>query len=182
MSVMDFPVRKQKVMTARPAGFVQARMREATSKMSRLAMFQARSELLNEAVFRMIGLAYEVDEFNRFVNVDEMGLILIPVPWSSHGYRRWGLRATESDVLRAYLLRLAELAHKGERIPPLFLFDPVTRRWSLNFFDYPTYEAAVEWWSRFEMGPGTYRSFADYVRKKRRSAAKKRGDSADKRG
>ena len=152
--------------------------RRAASKaagLSRLAKARMRAELCNEALSALIALAYETYADGTPANVDpKTGDLWVIVPWSSKNYAVYGLKRTESDILRAYMLRLGEVATKGEILPPVFIYDPVSRNWALNKADYPTFEAAMAWLKRYQLTPEVLQTYLQYVRKKRRKAKQNR--------
>jgi len=176
----EFASRKEAVATAKPATRARQRAAQAAARLSRLGKARAAAELCNEAVATLIKLAYQVDaDTDKPANIDPVtGTLLIPAPWASHNYTVWGLRATEADALRAYMLRLGELARQGKVKPPVFIFDPVARRWMLNIFDYPRIGQALTWWKRYELNAKAFEAYADHVRKKRGKGAKKARRSA----
>jgi len=173
--ILEFSSRKKTVTTAKPATRARQRAARAAAHLSRLGKARAAAELCNEAVTQLIKLAYQVDEdTDKPANIDPVtGTLLIPSPWASHNYTAWGLRATEADALRAYMLNLGELARREKVRPPVFIFDPVARRWMLNIFDYPRIGQALMWWKQYELSAKTYEAYSDRLRKKRGKGAKK---------
>ncbi len=151
------------------------RARSKAESLSRLARAKALAEVANEALHVVIVLAYETLRDGTPVNVDAItGDLLIVTPWSSKRYHEYGLRRSEADVLRAYLLQLQALAQRGETsLPPLFTFDEVSRRWSLNRADYPTFEAAERWLAKYQLSGEAWLKWMEHIRKKRRKWQKK---------
>ena len=152
------------------------RAKSQAESLSRLARAKSQAEIANEALHAVIKLAYETLRDGTPVNVDAAtGDLLIVAPWSSKRYWEYGLRRSEADVLRAYLLRLQALARKGETtLPPLFTFDEVSRRWSLNRADYPTFEAAERWLAKYQLSGEAWLKWMEHIRTKRRKWRKKR--------
>ncbi len=152
------------------------RAENKAESLSRLAKAKAASELANEALHAVTALAYETLRDGTPVNVDPVtGDLLIVAPWSSKRYQEYGLRRSEADVLRAYLLQLQVMAAKGKTpLPPLFTFDDVSRRWAVNRADYPTFEAAERWLARYQLTPEAWLQWRDHIRKKRQKWRKKR--------
>jgi len=70
------------------------------------------------------------------------------------GHRRWGLRYTESVLLRAILRGFEQ--PNGE--PTLLIYDGASRGWYLNFWDYPNYQAALIWLERHRLKAEHWRS------------------------
>jgi hypothetical protein len=167
--ILEFGQRKGRVRSASIYRKAHRRTAAIADSLSRLGMSRASAELINEAVGKLIELAYQIDpDTDRPANVDSItGMLLIPVPWSSHNYTRWGLQSTEADALRAYMLRLNTAATQRKTRPPVFTYEPLSRRWALNIFDYPTEADAWKWWERFEMSAKVFVSYAEYVRKRR---------------
>ena len=171
MKIDKLPVRKAEVRRESRTvyRFAQQRTFAHAARLSNLARAKASAEVANEALHAVIVLAYETLPDGSPVNVDSVtGDMLISVPWSAKNYAAFGLRRSEADILRAYLMRLAELASKGEKAPPLFTYDPLARRWALNRADYPTFETAEAWLRRYQMSPQGWLKWADWLRKKRR--------------
>ena len=152
--------------------------RRAASKaasLSRLAKAKMRAELCNEALSALIALAYETYADGTPANVDpKTGDLWIIVPWSSKNYATYGLKRTEADILRAYMLRLGKMAIRGGVLPPVFTYDPTSRNWALNRADYPTLEAAMTWLKRYQLTPEVLQIYLQYVRKQRRKVTQKR--------
>ena len=151
------------------------RAKKKAESLSRLAKARAAAELAHEALHAVAVLAYETLKDGTPVNVDPVtGDLLVVAPWSSKRYHEYGLRRSEADVLRAYLLQLQALARKGKTtLPPLFTFDVVSRRWAVNKADYPTFEAAERWLARYQLTPERWLQWRDHIRKKRRKWRKK---------
>jgi len=156
---------------------VHQRTRSKAESLSRLARAKASAELVNEALAAVIWLAYEALASGEPVNVDPAtGDLLIAAPWSSRNYDAYGLRRSEGDVLRRYLLEIQRRAAKGRLShPPLFAFDEVSRRWTLNRADYPTFEDAEGWLDKFQLTPEAWLKWMQHVRKQRRKWRKKEG-------
>jgi hypothetical protein len=73
-------------------------------------------------------------------NVDtRTGRLLVPAPWGSLGWKRWGLRKWESETLRAILMARVEDRSR----PCLFDYNTESRTWHLNTSDYSTLQAAT---------------------------------------
>ncbi len=134
--------RKDEVLAAKPAGF--APLRQAAEVLSRATIHRAHAEVINEALMRFTVMAYEQDYSGRWVNIDTTGSLLLPAPWARHGGARWGLRRSESDVLRAVLLAYQSMHDKG-KAPALYLYLPEERRWFVNLADFQTEPAAMGW-------------------------------------
>jgi hypothetical protein len=145
MSVVSILERKIDVRLSRPREYVRQRMAEAGDKLNRAGKEAARVELVNEALCRLVELVYQRDADGTLANVDSVTYrLLLPAPWGSKGWRWWGLRAWEGQVLRN-LLRARQAAFRQGQRPPLFTYDRETRTWLINLEDYPSLEAAGFW-------------------------------------
>lgn len=137
--------RKGEILASQPQRHTP--MRQAAETLSRRNVAQAKAELLNEALWAAVALCYEKDDAGSLCNVDPVsGRLLVPAPWGRAGHRRWGLRYLESVLLRAILKGWQQA--KVE--PPVLVYDPLSRGWHLNLFDYPSHRRAQHW---LEMHP-----------------------------
>lgn len=136
--------RSHEALEAAPGLYAAPRLLEDIARrLSRLGQAAAQAELLNASLQRTAELAYEV-EGGRLVNVDIVdGRLLFPAPFGRAGHRLWQLRRRESDVLRAALV--ARMQPKAGQPVPLFIYGDDTRRWHVNFTDYPTMDAAMRY-------------------------------------
>lgn len=113
---------------------------------------QATTELLNEALARLVLLAYERDETGALCNVDgATGKVLIPLPWGRAGYQKWGLSASEADTMRAIMFTRQRVG------VPLFFFDRSRRAWFVNLEDYPDGKVVLTQLKEWEIGVEEYR-------------------------
>src|SRR5688572_14510661 len=93
--------RKQALSTAQPGRYTT--LRAAAEILSLRNVDGAVCELMNEALARLVVLAYEQDA-GTFCNIDgATGKLLVPLPWGSNGEQRWGLRPSEANTLREIL-------------------------------------------------------------------------------
>lgn len=135
--------RKSEVIAAQPKRHTP--IRSAAEALTRRNVAQAKAELLSEALWAAVALCYERDDSGSLCNVDSVsGRCLLPLPWGRQGHRRWGLRYLESVLLRAILRDFQQA--KGEA--PVLVYDPLSRGWHLNIFDYPTHRQALAWLER----------------------------------
>lgn len=145
--------RKSVVMAVAPERHTP--IRNAAEALTRRNVAQAKAELLSEALWAAVTLCYEKDDSGSLCNVDSVsGRLLVPAPWGREGHRRWGLRYLESVLLRAILRGLQQA--KGE--PPVLVYDPLSRGWHLNIFDYPTHRHALAWLERHPITASAWRS------------------------
>ena len=157
MDLETFVMRKNEIMAAALQAGRQRAMSTAAG-LSRGGMMRASAELCNEAVTKLIELAYERDE-TGLCNVDSTGVFVrFPVPWG-RSYMRYGLRSTEAAVLRLHVNRLLSTASP----PPLWTYDDVTRRWGVNLWDYPKLSQALAYWQRAEISARDYKMMLQQV-------------------
>ncbi len=142
------------------------RVGDIAAHLSRNGAMAASAELCNGRVNVLIELVYEEDGTGPCNRDPETGRLLVPVPW---GRKRtiYRLRATEADILRRHMLTLAQQS----RPVPLFLYDPATRCWYLNQWDYPDYQRAVLYWEVCSLSAVGYRNHADELRNQRGNGA-----------
>lgn len=171
--------RKQIIRTSAPVSFVRQRIYQAAQELNLVGDLAARTELANEALCRLVELLYQPDTDGCPAHTDPAtGRILVPVPWGSVGWKRWGLRHHEAAVVRMILLA----RQRSNTRPALFLYDTGTRCWYLNTSDYPTVPAAAHWLKRSAITPQVWRQYIrrhrDGVATVRRRYARRRNDGA----
>lgn len=125
---------------ARPSPHTRQRLAEAAQELSRAGDVQMRVEMANEALAAFVAILYHVDSDGVPANIDPVTWrVLIPAPWGSSGWRRWGLRHWEARTLRNILqIRCEARKHKS-----LFDYNGETLSWHLAARDYPTAAAAL---------------------------------------
>lgn len=157
MNLETFVTRKDEIIaTALRAG--RQRAMSTAHELSRGGSMAAAAELVNQAVTKLIELAYERDE-TGLCNVDAAGVFVrFPVPWG-RSYMRYGLRSTEAAVLRLHINKLMSTANP----PPLWTYDEVTRRWGVNLWDYPKLSQALAYWKRVEISARDYKQMLQVV-------------------
>lgn len=127
----------------RPASQIKQRIAQKANELDRTGRQQSHLEVCIEALAGLVNMLYRTDDVGETANVDRAtGLILIPVPWSDGGSKRWGLRQWEARVLRRIILDRAQSARP---MPPLFDFSGISNRWYLNRTDYPTTALGLVW-------------------------------------
>ena len=127
-------------------------VRRAADSLSLRNVDKATTELLNEALARLVVLCYERGDDGRLCNVDPAtGRVLVPVPWGKMGYARWGLTPTEGDTMRRIMLTRARVGL------PLFAFDRGRRAWFLNLADFPEGAVVLAQLKEWEISVGEYR-------------------------
>jgi hypothetical protein len=106
---------------------------------------------MNEALARLVALAYETDA-GGFCNLDfATGKLLIPLPWGRNGQVRWGLRPQEANILRQVLFDWEQDA------PTLLRYDRTRKSWFVNLFDFGNYHLAKRWLAVHQVTVGLYR-------------------------
>lgn len=127
-------------------------VQRAAQALSRRNVDQATTELLNEALARLVLLTYERDEAGALCNVDgTTGKVLIPLPWGRAGHTKWGLSPSESDAMRRIMFTRQRVG------VPLFFFDRSRRAWFCNLEDYPDGAVVLAQLKEWEIGVGEYR-------------------------
>lgn len=137
--------RMEETRDARPAHHAPVRtVAAAGDTLTRKGLAALAVEHLTGALLRVIELAYEEDTDARLANVDAQdGRLLIPVPWGSAGYKKYGLRRREGEVLR--LILFERMTPKAGAPVPLFTYAEERRTWHVNLFDFPSRSAAGDY-------------------------------------
>ena len=142
MELKDFVERVGDLRNAQPTKHVRERVQEAAHELSRAGDMQMRVELANEALTAFTSILYEMDSDGVLANVDRVTWrVLVPCPWGSAGWRHWGLRAYEAEILR-HLLRVRCETRKHTS---LFDYNEEARTWHLAFAEYKTARAAIDY-------------------------------------
>jgi hypothetical protein len=151
MSVLTVTMeRKQALSVAAPQRHTG--LRRAAEHLSLANVDQATCELLNEALARLVALAYETDS-GGYCNTDgATGRLLIPLPWGRNGQVKWGLRPQEANVLRQVLF---DWEHDA---PSLLNYDRTRKSWFVNLRDFGNVHLAKRWLSMHQITIATYRS------------------------
>lgn len=141
MSLNNLFERAHDVARAVPHVSPQKRMSQRAEELSRAGTMQAHLDVCVAAMVALTNVLYATDADNRQPNLDEVtGRILIPLPWGSTGYKRWGLRRWEGYVLRKVLIAKCR---RGGAV--LFGFDDATNQWYLDTETFPTVNSALLW-------------------------------------
>ena len=141
-----------------PGHYIKQRLAKTAQELSLRGEAQAHCEIVNEALCRVTQLLYEADTDGTFANVDHKTYrILIPLAWGSDGFKMWGIRQWEADVLRAILI---DRSAQNSKRPALYDFSPVSRRWFLNVSDYGSYDLAQRFLQREAVTLATWRLFS----------------------
>jgi hypothetical protein len=135
--------RKPTIRLATPRQMVVERLASAAQDLSRKGRILARVEAANEALTKLVTLAYEQEEDGTLANVDPVTYRLhIPAPWGAKGWRNYGLRNWEARTLAAILRHRLDTFKVGQR-PPLFVYDPTVNYWTVNMHDYTVLDHAL---------------------------------------
>jgi hypothetical protein len=145
-----------------PLPNVKQRMAQAAQELSLAGTNQARVELLNESVLALTKVLYDADPDGLLANVDRATYrILIPVPWGRAGWKRWGLRYWESEILRKILIVRCQM----QRVQPLYDYNDESRTWHINLSTYGRLDAALTHWKGNAITLREWRTFADVYRR-----------------
>lgn len=133
--------------------YVDGRIGVLAENLSRGAMAAARIAIVNECMTGLGRLIYEVDGAGHPVNVDGVtARLLVPLPWGSRGWAKWGLKQWEGRLLRRLLYRRYS---KGERVA-VFVYSADYNGWYLNR-RYDTPAKYSEYWQRNAITPVEWR-------------------------
>ena len=150
-------------VVADPATAAKQRIASAAQELSMAGSNQMRVELLNEAVLAATKLCYEADKDGVPANVDSRTYrLLFPAPWGKAGWRRWGLRDWEANILRQILIVRCQM----NRVAPLFDFNQESKRWHINYQHYPRFDLALVYWKSHPVTLKDWRLYADVYRQK----------------
>lgn len=142
-----------------PDAYLKQRITQAAHALDRSGQLAARVAVANEALAKFTAILYSTDADGALPNIDRVTWrIRTPAPWGRSGWRKWELRAWESDVLRAILIERSR--QQGGR-PALFDYNDQSRTWHLNISDYKSYQVALFWLKREGVTLKQWRAHAD---------------------
>ena len=122
---------------ATPAAFVKQRIAQTAQELSRAGDVALHVELCNEALHKAAVLLYERDSDGAWANVDSVSeRVLVPMPWGSSGWQKWGLRRWEATVLRSILI--ARSSATTQPRPALLGYNAECRTWHVDIGNYGT--------------------------------------------
>lgn len=158
MELMQVVDRKNEIRTmAQPAGMVKQRIAQAAQDLNRAGNMALHVELANEALTKFTIMLYHKDQDGAWANIDgRTHRLLVPAPWGSKGWRKWGLRKWEGAVLRSIMLERV----KDTRRPCLFDYNGEARLWHLNVIDYGVFDAAQHYLNRSPITLAEWRKYA----------------------
>jgi hypothetical protein len=127
-------------------------LRQAADHLSRQNVDTATCEVLNEALSRLVLLAYQTDA-GGLCNIDgATGRFLIPLPFGRNGAAQWGIRPSEANILRQILF-------DWQTEPPALLFYERSRRaWFVDLSAFGSIGIAKAWIRSHQITVGLYRS------------------------
>lgn len=140
LELMQTIERKQEMrVLPEPIQYAKQRMAQAAVELSKAGDMALHVELANEVLCKLVGILYQTDSDGVYANIDSAThRLLVPAPWGSAGWKKWGLRHWEATVLRGVLMgRLGQARHI-----PLFDYSDVHRNWFLNFASYRSIDKA----------------------------------------
>lgn len=137
--------RKVAVRDAKARAYLQQRIGDAATNLSRRGDLAAKVELANEAICNFISKVYTREPDGEWVYIDPITYrILIVKPWGDSGWKTSGLLRSEARTVSRILM---SRVRRGD--PVLFDFNSVTREWYLNLALFRSYEAAISYTERF---------------------------------
>lgn len=149
-TVDELAGRRDVAASASPKNFVAAGVRRAAERNSMRLIAQANADVMNDALRRFVALLYE-QEGGIWFNVDDVGRILIPTPWSRAKHTEYGLTDTSHRVLRRIIAAHNESTPAGHQL--IFYVGQYDRSWYLNRRHYPTIAHANGWLDRYAITP-----------------------------
>lgn len=165
MNALNLIAAKVDIRRANPRTYVQQRIGENAQALSRAGEAAARVERLNEALCRLVEILYQADPDGSLPNIDAVTYrLLIPAPFGSKGWRRWGLRHHEGRALSLILRGRCSARQAGQR-GHLFDYNEIEQTWHLNLADYPAKESALLYLSRRPVTRGEYQAVVHPVTK-----------------
>lgn len=141
MSVKDFVLEVAEVRSVSPRPYIERRQVRQAEELHRGAILKGQLLKVNNAIARLVELAYCPSEDGELDNMDPVtGRIVIAKPWGSKGCKAFGLSRRAADTLRHCLRH-----RRPSKRPALFVFDEEGNDWLINLADYPTLAAAMFW-------------------------------------
>ena len=142
--------RKAAISSAQPERY--SALRQAADHLSRQNVDTAICEVLNEALARLVLLAYQTDA-GGLCNVDgATGRFLIALPFGRNGAAQWGIRPQEANILRQILFDWQT------QPPALLMYERSRRAWFVNLTEFGSAGIAKAWLRSHQISCGLYRS------------------------
>jgi hypothetical protein len=128
-------------------------LRAVADQLSKRNVDAATCELLNEALSRLVQLAYETDA-GGLCNIDgATGRFLIPLPFGRNGHAKWGLRPQEANILRQILFDW-----QAAEPPALLFYDRSRRAWFVDIAHFSNAGIAKAWLRSHQITVAVYRA------------------------
>lgn len=148
--------------------YLRNREQVAADQLNRLTVENSYVAACMSAVLRLTELCF-VRVGSRLINVDPVTWrVDIHVPWSDSGFKKYGLRKWEAEVLRQMILARGN----SRRGAPLFDFG--VSRWHINLENYPTMEDAITYWQKHPLTVDEWLTFAVAMREAARTRMRTR--------
>lgn len=130
--------------------------------LNRATVLAEQTEDANAALFDLVILLYTVTSAGKLINLDAIdGRILVPTPWGSSGWKRWGLRHWQALALSKLLRARA----RNQKHNPLFAYNPDNTCWYVRLRDYPTLAHAQDYLNHNRISDREWRHFSDKQRR-----------------
>jgi len=156
--------RGAEILTGNVSPRTRARMKARADEISRVGDLAAQVVPIESALMKAINILYEADTDGQPANFDlHTGQIWIALPWTKTGWKLYGLRDRESDLLRWILLRRLT----NGSIESLFDYNQSARRWVLRSDIYPSKERALAWLKSDPVTVSEWRSALEVYQKRR---------------
>ena len=171
MELQQIVERVADIRHARPSTAVRQRVAEAAQALDRAGQMQLRVELANEALMALTTLLFNADSDRQPANIDRVTWrLLVPAPWGGAGWRKWGLRYYEGEVLRNIMhARSANQRHRA-----LFDYNEASRTWHLALGNFPSVEAAMTYLQKYPIQLAEWRKHSESYRARMLKAQNKR--------
>jgi hypothetical protein len=125
----------------KPPVINRQRLAQTAEAMSRAGDMQLHLDACVAATVAFVNVLFATDADGQPANFDPYaGTILIPVPWGSGGWKRWGLRKWEATCYRRLLLDRVERRSGGA-----FDYNEHTRQWLIDSDQYTTANDVLIW-------------------------------------
>lgn len=146
-----------------PTQYVRQRMAAAAEQLNRATALAEHTETANEALYKLVTLLYYTVN-DKLINLDrQVGRILVPTPWGSRGWKKWGLRHWEAQTLS----KLLQARARNQKHTPLFEYDQDTTCWYVRLDAYPTLAHAQDYLQHNQISAREWRHFSDKQRRNR---------------
>lgn len=153
-------------VASHPDRAIKQRMADAAANLSLAGSNQLRVETLQEAVLALTTLCYAADPDGGPANLDSRThRLLVAAPWGRAGWKRWGLRYWEAEMLRQIMIVRCQM----RRVDPLFDYNSEARTWHVDLAIYPRLDLALMYWKQNPITLKEFRRHADVYRERAHS-------------